>query len=152
MRYDPAIYLPDAKLRARIGMLEPVERAALAEALTGNMSTHVVYAVRAAELPPLPDGLALSAVPVMREGSGADLVRYIRPDGTIPFLFDGLRVPVALPSLAAAILRLIDGERTVGDIGAELGSRVGPDAFERAWRETYTPFSALNRILLVPPP
>jgi SAM-dependent methyltransferase len=151
MRYDPAIYLPDAKLRARIGTLDPVERAALAEAITGNMSTHVVYATRADEAPLPPDGLALGAVPVMREMPGADLARHIRPDGTIPFLFDGLRVPVPLPPLAAAILRLIDGVRTVGDIGAELGNRVGPDAFERAWRDTYTPLCALNRILLAPP-
>lgn len=152
MRYDPAIYLPDAKLRARIALLPPIERAALAEALCGNMSTHVVYAVRQAECPAPPDGSALSAVPVMREMAGDELARHIRPDGTLPFLFDGLRVPVPLPGLAAAILRLVNGQRTVAEIGAGLAGRVGPDAFPRAWRETYEPLSALNRVLLAPPP
>ena len=152
MRYDPAIYLPDAKLRARIAVLPPIERAALAEALCGNMSTHVVYVVRQVEPPRAPDGLAASAVPVMREMAGDELAKHIRPDGTLPFLFDGLRVPVPLPGLAGAILRLVDGQRTVADIGATLGQRVAPDAFLRAWRETYESLSALNRLLLAPPP
>ena len=151
MRYDPAVYLPDAKLRARIAQLGPVERAAVAEALCGNISAHVVYAVRKAAALPMRDGTAPDAVPALREGSGADLAQHIRPDGTLPFLFDGLRVPVALPPLAGAILRLVDGVRTVGAIGAELAGRVGPDVFARAWRETYEPLSALNRVLLAPP-
>ena len=152
MRYDPALYLPDAKLRARIGQLGPVERAALAEALCGNMSTHVVYATREGEAPPVPDGTALSAVPVLREGYGAVLADHIRPDGTLPILFDGLRKPVPLPPLAAAILRLVDGTLSVAEIGAQLAAKVGPDAFARAWRDTYAPLSALNRVLLAPPP
>ena len=152
MRYDPAIYLPDAKLRARTATLDVSQRPALAEALCGNMSTHVVYAVRAADTPPAPDGLDPAAVPVMREMAGAELAKHIRSDGTLPFLFDGLRVPVPLPALAKAILPLVDGERTVAAIGAELAARVAPDAFARAWRELYGPLSALNRMLLAPPP
>ncbi len=52
MRYDPLTWLPDPKLRARMESLDPVARAALAEALCGNMSTHVVYCVRKRELSP----------------------------------------------------------------------------------------------------
>jgi SAM-dependent methyltransferase len=152
LRYDPAIYLPDAKLRARAAALPPIERAALAEALCGNMSTHVVYAVRSADAPPVPDGTEPAATPVMREMGGADLAKHIRPDGTLPFLFDGLRAPVPLPSLAAAILRLVDGDRSVGEIAAAFSGRVSPEAFGRAWRDTYGPLSALNRLLLSPPP
>ena len=151
LRYDPAVYLPDAKLRARAAALPPVERAALAEALCGNMSTHVVYAVRAADAPILHDATRPDAIAVMREMGGGELAKHIRPDGVLPFLFDGLRVPVALPPLAAAILRLVDGTRTVGDIRTELAGRVAPDAFDRAWRDTYGTLSALNRLLLLPP-
>ena len=149
LRYDPAIYMPDARLRARAAALDPVSRAALAEALCGNMSTHVVYAVRTADTPAPPDGADPSRTPVMREMSGVELAKHILPNGTVPFLFDGLRVPVTLPPLAAAILRLIDGRRTVAGIGAELS--VPPDVFARAWRETYGTLSALNRVLLAPP-
>ncbi len=151
LRYDPATYLPDAKLRARIATLDPVAKAALAEALCGNMSTHVVYAVRAADAPLVPDATSPAAVPVMREMSGPELAKHIRPDGMLPFLFDGLRVPLPLPPLAAAILRLVDGERTVAGISNALSGRATPDAFARAWRDTYGPLSALNRVLLAPP-
>src|SRR4051794_3987443 len=41
MRYDAAVFLPDPRLRARVAQLPPLERAALAEALCGNISTHV---------------------------------------------------------------------------------------------------------------
>ena len=153
LRYDPAAYLPDPKLRARIAGLDPVGRAALAEALTGNMSTHVAYAVRAAEVRPAPDPIDPNAVPVARELPAAELARNIRPDGTLGFLFDGLRVAVPLPPLARAILGLIDGQRSVGAIAAALQGRgAGPDAFARAWRATYDALVSVNRVLLAPPP
>jgi len=153
LRYDPAIYLPDPKLRARIATLAPAARAGLAEALTGNMSTHVAYCVRGAEARPAPDPMRDGAIPVARELPAAELARNIRGDGTLPFLFDGLRVPVPLPSLAAAILGLIDGVRTVGGIAAALQARgTDPAAFARAWRQTYDALSSTNRILLAPPP
>ena len=153
LRYDPAVYLPDPKLRARIDALDPAARAGLAEALTGNMSTHVAYCVRTAEARPAPDPMREDAVPVARELPAAELARNIRPDGTLPFLFDGLRVPVPLPPLAGAILGLVDGARTVGGIAAALRAR-GTDAatFARAWRQTFDALSGVNRILLSPPP
>ena len=152
LRYDPAVYLPDPRLRARIGALDPSARAGLAEALTGNMSTHVAYCVRKAEARAAPDPMRDDAVPVARELPAAELARNIRPDGTLPFLFDGLRVPVPLPPLAAAILGLVDGARTVGGIAAALRAR-GTDAaaFARAWRQTYDALSGMNRLLLSPP-
>jgi SAM-dependent methyltransferase len=151
MRYDPAIYLPDPKLRARIAELDPIAQAALAEGLCGNMSTHVVYCVRAGAAPPTPDGTAPDAVPVMREASAEDMARAIRPDGILAFMFDGLRVPVALPSLAPALLRLIDGRRSVGEILGAMAGRAPAETVARAWRGTYDALNALNRVLLAPP-
>ena len=152
LRYDPASYLPDPKLRARAAALDPVARAALAEALCGNISTHVVYCVRAGESPPAPDPLQPDAVPVARETPGETLAEHIRPDGTLRFLFDGLAVPVALPRLAPALLRAIDGRRSVAELAALMAERgVDAPAFERGWRETYAAMSALNRVLLAAP-
>jgi hypothetical protein len=153
MRYDPATYLPDPKLRALAAALDPAAQAALAEALAANMSTHVAYCVRAAERRAPADPMDDDAVPVAREMPADEIARALRPDGTLGFVFDGLRVPVALPPLAGAILRLIDGERSVGGIAAALTAR-GTDraAFARAWRETWTKLSAVNRILLAAPP
>ncbi len=153
MRYDPATWLPDPKLRARAAELDPVTRAALAEALTANMSTHVAYCVRAAERAAPADAMDDAAVPVARELPADELARAIRPDGTLSFVFDGLRVPVALPPLAGAILRQVDGVRSVGAIAAALAGRgTTRPAFNRAWRETWDRLSALNRLLLAPPP
>ncbi len=146
-RYDPAVYLPDPKLRSLTRALDPIAQAALAEALCGNISTHVAYVVREGEAPTPPDAMAPSAVPLAREAPGPELAEAIRPDGVMAFLFDGLRVPVPLPRLAGAILRRIDGERTVGEIAAELAN----PAFEGAWRETWERLSAFNRLALRPP-
>jgi SAM-dependent methyltransferase len=152
MRYDPTVYLPDPRLRARTEALDPVARMALAEALTGNMSTHVVYCVRADERQAPADPFAPDAVPVPRETPCEELARHIQPDGTLAFLFDGLRVPVALPPLAPAILRLVDGRRSVADIGAALAERgTTPAAFDKAWRATYAAMERINRVLLAPP-
>ncbi|MBN9562919.1 MAG: methyltransferase [Alphaproteobacteria bacterium] len=151
MRYDPATWLPDPKLRARAAALDPVSRAALAEALVGNISTHVVYCRRAGERVEPADPTRPEAVPIAREMPGEELAKHIRPDGTLPFLFDGLRAPVPLPGLAAAILRLVDGKRTVAEIGAALASRgTTPDAFGRAWAATFSALERVNRLLLAP--
>lgn len=152
MRYDPAPLLPDPRLRARIASLSPWDRAALAESLAGNMSTHVLYCTRAREAPTPPDPMDPAAVPIAREMPAPEVAQAIRPDGTLPVLFDGLRVPVPLPPLAGAILRLIDGTRTVAGIATALSAR-GTDAptFTRAWRTTFDQLSAVNRILLAPP-
>ncbi len=152
MRYDPAVFLPDPKLRVRAAGLDPIARAALAEAVTANISTHVAYCVRAAEREAPADPMDDAAVPVAREMPADEVARAIRPDGTLMFQFDGLRVPVGLPKLAGAILRLIDGERRVGDIAAALAPRgIDRAVFDRGWRETWDKMSALNRILLAPP-
>jgi hypothetical protein len=152
MRYDPATWLPEPKLRARAASLGPVERAALAEALTGNMSVHIAYCRRAAEPVVMADALADDAVPVMREVPGPELAKSILPDGSLPFLFDGLRAVLRLPTESTAILRAIDGTRSVGDLRALFTGRGMAEAkFRRAWAETFAGLQAVNRVLLAPP-
>lgn len=152
MRYDPAAMLPDPKLRALAAALPPMDRAALAEDLAGNMSTHIVYVTRANEPRPPLDPMAPTAIPIAREMPAAELARNIRPDGTLPFLFDGLRVTVPVPPLAAAILHQIDGTRTVAEIRTVIQARgTSTAAFDRAWRQTFDTLAATNRILLAAP-
>ena len=152
IRYDPAPMLPDPKLRARLDAMTLTQRAALAESLAGNMAVHIVYCVRAEDPIHCPDPLAQHAIPVCREIDGQALAASIRPDGTLLATFDGLRLPLALPPLAAAILPLIDGQRSVGQIGVILSGRgVRPEAFLNAWRQTYAALERINRVLLTPP-
>jgi SAM-dependent methyltransferase len=151
-RYDPAPLLPDPRLRAKLDLMDPTERAGLAEALAGNMAVHIVYCVRSDDPPHQPDPLAATAVPVFREMDGETLVRGIRADGTLSVVFDGLRIGVALPPLASAILPLIDGHRSVGQLAAMLAERgMKPDAFAQAWRQTSTALVRINRLLLAAP-
>jgi hypothetical protein len=152
VRYDPVPMLPDPRLRARVAALDPVQRAALAEALAGNVSAHIVYCVRQNEQRQRADFMADSAVPVTREGPGEALANAVQPDGTIAFMIDGLRLPIALPPLAPAILRLVDGQRSVGTIASVLAERgTGAEAFRRAWGSTFLALEHINRLLLAPP-
>jgi SAM-dependent methyltransferase len=149
VRYDPVLLLPDPRLRARVEALPPLDRAALAEALAGNVSAHIVYCARADQPAERADFMAEDAVPVTRELSGAEIAGGIQPDGTITLVLDGLRVPLALPALAPAILRLVDGRRSVRKIAAALAERgPGAEAFARAWRATFTTLERINRLLL----
>ena len=151
-RYDPLPLLPDPRLRTRAQALEPIDRAVLAEALAGNINAHIVYCVRANEQVEPASPMAENAVPVLREVSGPELAAGIGPDGTITVVFEGLRRPIALPPLAPAILRLVDGRRTVGEIGAALAENgTSPEAFARAWRATYAALEGINRLLLAAP-
>jgi SAM-dependent methyltransferase len=152
MRYDPVPLLPDPKLRARLDAMDVTERAAVAEALSGNIAVHIVYCVRADDPPRRRDPFAETAVPVCREITGEALARGIRPDGILSVSFDGLRIPVALPALASAILPLIDGTRNVAEIRGVLAERgMKPEGFAQAWRQTFVALERINRVLLAAP-
>jgi hypothetical protein len=153
IRYDPIAMLPDTRLRARLDGMDSTGRAALAEALAGNMAVHIVYCVRTGEPIQQTDPGADTSVPVFREVDGETLAKGIRPDGRLPVTFDGLSTMVALPSLATAILPLIDGQRSVGQIGGILAGRgIKPEVFVKAWRQTFAALERVNRVLLAAPP
>ena len=152
IRYDPVPLLPDPKLRARAATLSPLARATLAEALAGNIAAHIVYCTRAEDLPRRADPFHPDAVPVCRAITGEALAKSIQANNTISVGLDALRVPVAVPAMAGAILRLIDGRRSVGEIGALLASRGTPEqAFDRAWRALFPALEGINRLLLAAP-
>ncbi|MFT8244063.1 class I SAM-dependent methyltransferase [Roseomonas sp. BN140053] len=152
VRYDPDRYLPDPRLRERTARLDPVGRAALAEALCGNMGVHIAYCVRAEDAPALPDWNDPAAVPVLRELDGPALARGLPGEGTLTATFDGLRVQLPLPRLAAAILAQVDGRRSLGEIAEALvrngaaREQVGRDML--ALRDAMEP---MNRLLLAAP-
>ena len=145
-RYDPALLLPDPKLRAAIEALAPLDRAALAEALAANMPTHIAYCVRAGARVATPDPMAQDAVPVARETPGSVFAEQLGPGNVLPMQFDALTVGFPMPPFGAAILRRIDGVRTVGDMAAELG-----EAFWRDWPAVWRVMSGINRVLLRAP-
>lgn len=151
VRYDPESYLSDPKLRARIAALDPVARAALAEAITGNMGIHIAYCVRAEDPPHDPPWTDPNAVPVLREMDGPSLARGLQAD-VLSVAFDGLRVALPLPRLAGAILQRVDGTRSLGEIGDELARNgVSREAFARDLAALVRQMERLNRLLLRAP-
>ena len=150
-RYNPALFLPDVKIRQKIAALSWHEQAKLAENLCGNMATHVAYVVRKGQKPIRQNPLSSESIPIMREISGSELAKQIRPDNILPFAFGTLVVPIALPPQARGILPLIDGVRTVGEIAQILAERgVHHQKFQQVWHESFCVLESLNRVLLRP--
>jgi SAM-dependent methyltransferase len=152
LRYDPDTWLTDPKLRARMAELDGIERAALAEAICGNMGIHIAYCVRAADPVVTPAWEDDSAVPVLRELDGAKLAQSLRTDGVLPVAWDGLRTMVPLPRLAGALLRHVDGKRSWGEIAASVVA--GGASNEQVSRDRAALVRAmepLNRLLLAAP-
>ncbi|HYF07479.1 MAG TPA: methyltransferase [Acetobacteraceae bacterium] len=152
VRYDPDVYLPDPRLRAITATLSPIERAALAEAITGNMGIHIAYVARAEDPVVLPPWEEANSVPVLREWEGEKLARGLASSGVLPVSFDGITVPVPLPRLAGAILSRVDGRRTIGEIGDLLAAQgIAREAFLRDFSELARQLERVNRLLLAAP-
>ncbi len=153
LRYDPDTWLTDPKLRARTAALAPMARAALAEAVCGNMGIHIAYCVRASDPPAPADPDAPGAVPVLRELDGPTLAKGLRPDGLLPVTWDGLRAAVPVPRLAGALLSRIDGRRSWGEIVDDVVAGGAPrEATERDRAALVRAMEKLNRLLLAAPP
>ena len=152
LRYDPDAFLTDPRLRERTAGLDPVRRAALAEAAAGNMGIHIAYCVRKGEAPPAPAWDDPTRVPVLRELDGAKLAASLPGDSVLRVAFDGLTVPVALPRLAGAILARVDGTRTIGEIGDDLAAKgVSRETFARDFAALARAMERVNRLLLAAP-
>jgi SAM-dependent methyltransferase len=151
VRYDPDPLLPDPKLRARTAALDPLERAALAEALAGNMGIHIAYLARAADPVATPDWEDPEAVPVLRELDGPTLARRLKGDA-MPVTFDGLRLNLPIPRLAAAILSHVDGKRSLAELAraVEAGG-AAPAQVARDMAALRAVMEPMNRLLLAAP-
>ena len=93
-----------------------------------------------------------ATIPVLRELDGPTLARALRPDGVLPVTFDGLRVAVPLPRLAAALLARIDGRTPWGEILD--GVVAGGASRDQALRDRDALVQAMermNRLLIAAP-
>ena len=152
LRYDPDTWLADPRLRGLSAGLDPIGRAALAEAICGNMGIHIAYCVRAEDPVAAPPWEDDAAVPVLRELDGPALAKGLRADGVLPVTWDGLRAQVPLPRLAGALLARVDGKRSWGEITAEVvAGGAAPDQVARDRAELSRGMERLNRLLLAAP-
>jgi SAM-dependent methyltransferase len=149
-RYEPASYLNDATLLKRLASCTPLDRAAFAERLAGNMKAHVFYAVDAtnAVAPPQPDDP--QAVPVWFDTDPGP-ARKALGGATLQISAEGLTFRFPLPPLAAAMAAQIDGQRSLRDIHEAVVAKSGPldwAAFSRQFALLYAALHGAGKLLL----
>ncbi|MEX0922316.1 MAG: class I SAM-dependent methyltransferase [Rhodovibrionaceae bacterium] len=147
-RYDPATYLRDRQLLARLEDLSREDRAAFAERLAGNIKAHVVYLSRRQGSVAEPED---AAIPLLVEMEGARLAEALGRELVFKGSFDKLPVAFPLPPRAPAILRLIGGQRSIAEIRSALqaqDSRYSDAAFAKDFAAVYRVFNGVNRLLL----
>lgn len=154
--YDPACYLTDPRLLARVDGLSWLERCAFAENLAGTLRKHIVYAVKADNPGPcVADAAEDGRAPVWRDADAAALVLAIRPGGALTASRDGIAFRFPLPPLAGAILARIDGQRTIAAIRAEV-TAANPDLseadFAAQFAHTFAALNGLGKLFLRRPP
>ena len=159
LRYDPATYLKDPALLKRLDGLGAIDRAALAEALAGNIKKHVVYVAPRDGAPGGPGGRVAvpdgpEAVPLLMETDGRALAEAVRGDLTLKADLHGVKLRLPLPRLAPAILPRIDGRASLGRLHADLRA-LDPSLdwplFKTQFDRLYAALNGLNRLLLSHP-
>ena len=149
MRYDPRSYLKDPKVTARFAGLSWRESAAIAEVLSGNMKTHVVYVARdeSGVEGPESDRVARvegpATIPRVPFHDGPRLAEATRRSLSLTVEFEGLPLTLPLPRLAPAILARIDGRTSFGAIHTDLREADAGLTWERFAAEV----EALNAVL-----
>jgi len=150
-RYEPANFIGDGALLKRLDGLDSWQRAALAEQLTGNMKVHIAYAVpnrAAGSSVARPDDGAM--IPVLRDSSGSDLAKGLKPGGSLTARAEGLEVRMALPRTAAPLLAAIDGQTSIDGIFARVGAelRLSREDFDREFAALFKVFNGVNKMFL----
>lgn len=155
-RYEPGVYLSSAELVKRTNGLNWVQRCAFAELLAGNMKTHILYAVRddnQTNTLAIPD--TAETIPVMRDDDGPALGAQIKPGMSLKVDMEGVKLSLPLPGLAAPMLLLIDGKRSLGQIHTEMQSTQKPapdwDTFKGQFDQLFSSFYGLSRMFLRKP-
>ncbi len=153
--YDPLVYLKDNALRARVGELDELDRSALGEELAGNLKTHVFYVVKAANTAggrADPSNHALT--PIGRDQDLTQLARGLAQSPRLKVDLDGIEAHFELPGGADRLLRLMDGERSTGELLHALRAanpRLSEEAAEALFRRVFDALHPLNMILLAGP-
>jgi SAM-dependent methyltransferase len=148
-RYEPASYISDPALLKRLSTLSPIERAAFAERLAGNIKAHVFYVVDAANpVSPLRAD-SPEAIPVWFDTDPAPLRKGLA--GTmLSVSAESITLRFPLPPLAAAIAAQIDGRRTLRQIHAAVAEKAALDwaAFSRQFALLYAALHGAGKLLL----
>jgi SAM-dependent methyltransferase len=151
MRYDPATYLADPRLRERAAALPRAAQEALAEQLSATMAVHIAYVVREADGWAAPAPADETRVPVLRDLDGPALAASLSPGQRITVNLEGFRAQLALPPLGPALLARIDGRRSLAEILDAVGAQAKAERARRDWAGLYAALNSANKLLLAAP-
>ena len=141
-RYNPRALIADEELRNRAAALPPQQAAALAERISGNLKTHVFYAVPKGSAEGRVAQVHGRAVPNFVGPRGHALAKSVWDNGGFVFSMDGLTVQRNLPKEVAGIVALIDGKRSLNDICGKMGWET--KTFLLGFNNLYQPLNNFN--------
>ncbi|NIA68152.1 methyltransferase [Pelagibius litoralis] len=151
LRYDPATYVKDPVLLKALSGLSPLERAAFAEKLAGNLKTHVFYVTKNLIEDTVASPAGRDAVPCLRVMQGPQLAKAVQRDLSLKGEFDGLALQFPLPRLAPAILPWIDGQTPLSKIQEtlqDLDPRHDWARFKVQFDQLYAVLNGLNHLFI----
>jgi SAM-dependent methyltransferase len=151
VRYEPATYMSDPVIARQSSSLPLMDRAAFAERLAGNLRTHVFYATRAGfDTVARPEDTL--AIPLLREMDPQKLAAGLQPGSPLVANLDGFPWRAQLPPLAARIIGLIDGRKSVAELYTAMGAQGGGlprwEEFHEQFEDLYVKLNGVNHLLL----
>jgi ubiquinone/menaquinone biosynthesis C-methylase UbiE len=149
--YMPETYLSDPAAKASVQDLSLVQRAAMAEALAGNMRKHVIYAApktRADEA--VATTTDTNLVPTLHRQEAKPLAATLR-NGSLKVSLDGFDIAYPAPNRSPAVVSRIDGRRSLSTIAEELravDTSLSSAAAAKIVDDAFRLLNGLNLVLL----
>ena len=150
-RYEPESYLNDPAVIARARKLGPIERAALAELIAGDLKVHIAYLARPDHAARAKTEIAPDLIAILREGDGAALAKGLRPGQPLKVSFGASEIVFPLSPRALPILARIDGRRPISALRravAEAGLTLSEPEFDREFAALYRALNSVNHLFL----
>jgi len=121
VKYDPTVFLKDKELIKRARKLSNLDRASLAENITGSLKTHLFY-VRKTQQETAIAKIGPEMIPILKEGNPAEtLASAFRGKKKFTITFDSEKIEFDLPDRISEIVALCDGQLSLGEIQKKLG-------------------------------
>lgn len=121
-KYDPAVFIRDKDLLARVKELSDIEKASLAETITGSLKTHLFYAKKSNDQSSNVAKIAPQMIPILKEGNPPEtLAAVFKGKSSFEISFDGEKVVFTLPPRCAEMVALCDGKADLRHMQAQLG-------------------------------
>jgi 2-polyprenyl-3-methyl-5-hydroxy-6-metoxy-1,4-benzoquinol methylase len=147
VKYDPANFIKDKDVLKRIKTLTTMQKAALAENLSGSLKTHIFYVKKRSAGASTIATIAPSMVPVLADRVPPKVFAgTLKGKKEFAISFDGEEVLLPVPLKTDQIVAMIDGEKTLAQIQQEMS--LPWDQFRSVFAPCFKFLSALNILWL----